>query len=1569
MSHMLVCCSMQAAFRSTTIVILLLLASILPLALDDNQNTELQTNEVVFGTVINTNTIWNGVVEISDNVTVSHGVKLTVKSGSFINITADVRIEVSGTIEANDSTFNSTLEPIGQGNTGTGLWDGIIINSGGVVTMDTVTIANARTALTVSGTSTLADVSVTKSYIGFDIDGQTTATSLSCLDIDFECVKMSGTGSLDGLSATNVSTGVSLTGQLNLNDATIESAGTGFEISGASGLLSDIHVGNASTGWRVRGTTTMSSGISTSYGIGLLLDAGDSSGFNFNNHSGQADRVLYADGITNLAMADVTVNTSVTETTALDVRNNGDLSLTNVAITDFSTGLDLTGDGDTSLGGVSMTALDNGIIASGSGTLVVTDSTITSAGDIGVFSEISTDFSTTDLIGGDATQTGLSWVGGAHYLDEVELSRNYIGSADTTSQGMNLWWADLYFGELSMAGWSTGIISERSTIEGDDATINDGGTSNGYSLNLHDSSAEIVELSTAHSTTAAKLVGDSDLLVAVWNGAMHNTLVEISELSLAQVRNISLTDMSGTIAYGDGELHWGSTDIFTIATTTAMEYLETVVNITDENGAPLSTQVMTGPWELNSDAAGSVTLPLFASGSEVLVGSTGAWLAYSLYGGVDDQSISYTPIPTSGDWIISSGADVVLTAKEDGSQYALPGNITIETGASLALIDTELSIPANSHITIADGGQLSGNGGQITSGSGVIANGLSSLTGSEQGLSISIPTSISCSGVANMASVTLVSASIGPSCQVVILSGNVEGDVATDGASSSLEVRNSITIEVIDAGNPVQGVTISVGGTNYVTAADGLVTAIETSRLDVNGSDTVFTGWKYVQMSRNGHIQFYNWSLVGSQSHTFISSTVTSGTVTTSQTLDSQWSPWFLDADLVIPYGKSVKILDNTEVVIANGITIQVAGLLETGSATLHSTSGSRWVGISVGGEGSVVRSSGSHLVEATQVIVANDAATVTITNSELARGDNLVTVNSGAHVSIENSYLHDAMESCVMAQGIGAVLSLESSTLDACGDHAIWARSLDIDLQNLVIGADSEEGMDFSATTGMVDGIDASAHNGTNAALHLSEINGQMTVANLNLSAGSASAALVAEMSRSINIYNAEIIGTPALELSSIAGSISGLNIQGDGSGTAIYANNSRGSGGLELVDSTISGYSVGLELNGHAGEIYNPVFNSANNQITATTALASNSRAFSSFGDNLNGAVNATSEVALTSSIFDSTTTSITAGGNATVVIWHTVSFSPTLDGQAVMAQVSIATPDGIAIGDIASSQDSGLSLNPSLVVPIASYSGAANIIATNLSLSASADGALPYSEAILIEADMSNIALAMIFNSAPVLQVIDPDDNVELMETENLTFSANASDANSPFSDLNVQWTVTDSTGVVVMSSNDWTWSTTELTVGAYVGKAEVSDPHGSSSSHSFVITISQLDSDGDWTVDCDQTLWWDATAGVDCGPDALDDDDDNDGIDDIFDAWPNDPCATQDSDADGQPDEITCPAGTNTTLIEDLDDNNDGKSDLDELRGTTDDGVSMSMVAAVLLFIAIAALVVNRMRVKD
>ena len=112
-----------------------------------------------------------------------------------------------------------------------------------------------------------------------------------------------------------------------------------------------------------------------------------------------------------------------------------------------------------------------------------------------------------------------------------------------------------------------------------------------------------------------------------------------------------------------------------------------------------------------------------------------------------------------------------------------------------------------------------------------------------------------------------------------------------------------------------------------------------------------------------------------------------------------------------------------------------------------------------------------------------------------------------------------------------------------------------------------------------------------------------------------------------------------------------------------------------------------------------------------------------------------------------------------------------------------------------------------------------------------------------------------------------------------------------------------------------------------------------------------------------------IWWDANSGVDCGPDDLDDDDDNDGIDDILDMWPLDPCATRDSDYDGMPDELRCPTGTESTLVEDTDDNNDGVLDVDAFAGADEGGATMSMVAAVLLFIAIAALVINRMRQQE
>ncbi len=69
---------------------------------------------------------------------------------------------------------------------------------------------------------------------------------------------------------------------------------------------------------------------------------------------------------------------------------------------------------------------------------------------------------------------------------------------------------------------------------------------------------------------------------------------------------------------------------------------------------------------------------------------------------------------------------------------------------------------------------------------------------------------------------------------------------------------------------------------------------------------------------------------------------------------------------------------------------------------------------------------------------------------------------------------------------------------------------------------------------------------------------------------------------------------------------------------------------------------------------------------------------------------------------------------------------------------------------------------------------------------------------------------------------------------------------------------------------------------------------------------------------------------------------DPDDDNDGVADTDDAFVTDACASLDTDGDGEPDELAtgCRTDVNTTLIEDLDDDND---DVDDLADTCPRGV--------------------------
>jgi len=120
-----------------------------------------------------------------------------------------------------------------------------------------------------------------------------------------------------------------------------------------------------------------------------------------------------------------------------------------------------------------------------------------------------------------------------------------------------------------------------------------------------------------------------------------------------------------------------------------------------------------------------------------------------------------------------------------------------------------------------------------------------------------------------------------------------------------------------------------------------------------------------------------------------------------------------------------------------------------------------------------------------------------------------------------------------------------------------------------------------------------------------------------------------------------------------------------------------------------------------------------------------------------------------------------------------------------------------------------------------------------------------------------------------------------------------------------------------------------------VGTFVLTVNARDLSGGTAEASIIIEVLPPDNDLDFIDTCPTTgdnPWFDPVELRLCGPDEFDDDDDNDGLADISDDFPNDSCAWKDTDDDGRPD--TVENDCNTTLIEDDDDDNDGlKDDVD------------------------------------
>ena len=174
---------------------------------------------------------------------------------------------------------------------------------------------------------------------------------------------------------------------------------------------------------------------------------------------------------------------------------------------------------------------------------------------------------------------------------------------------------------------------------------------------------------------------------------------------------------------------------------------------------------------------------------------------------------------------------------------------------------------------------------------------------------------------------------------------------------------------------------------------------------------------------------------------------------------------------------------------------------------------------------------------------------------------------------------------------------------------------------------------------------------------------------------------------------------------------------------------------------------------------------------------------------------------------------------------------------------------------------------------------------------------------------------------------------------METTPVEISLTVLDDTTDPSNIGITWTIYDAQNQQVKEGQTTTgiFNISGLDTGLFVLQLVATDNLGLATIAEVDIEITQLDTDGDWTSTCSSDTWFDASRGLQCGPDIYDPDDDNDGRLDSNDAWPKDPCAWIDTDEDGQPDRIQCPDGTSTSLFEDQDDDGDGIPD--ELEGSS------------------------------
>ena len=1546
---------------ASAIILLLLISLSSPIMVSASDST------------ISTNVTWSGQQILSGNLTIAQGATLTIESGTTIDCGDNYWILVEGTLIVDGAYFFSSTPPVTQGSHGAGLWKGLVIASTGQALLNDTNIENAKTGILVNGYLTANDLHIAHSYIGVNNAANSIINGYISDEIDYDSIQNSGTLELSNAEISQSASGVQTSGDSRIIQSNFSSIGVALKNIAGETVAEDIGLFSVTVGISSQLSAKVSVSNVHGQNIALLIDAGNSDDLTVDGVIVSGYRLLVSNGATSFSLSNISFDGEVNSiVSALDQQCIGICSLDNITITNVNSGFSLSGPGTHMISDLNISSIETAIEATGSGHILGHNLSIQSASSGLTFRGPSSVLTgTTHIEITNVKSPAIDILDSLHLWSEIMIHKQF-NQQDSSSTAVNAWYANVEFNNLRIENFSTGIYLQDSEFTGTVVEVH-GGTDT--AIEMRDSNLITESISTKFQAFGIQLHEQSYLQTSNWAAELHNSPLKLFDNSQANIRVFGPlnTNSNSYDASGDGTIYYGGSSSITVSTTNSGYFEETNVQFTDISNNPITATIKVNGFEIDCDVNGYATLPLFSQGSIIEAIFSGTGVTQSLFGGQANQVIQIPVIP-QGDWTITTDQSVILGPRPDGQPHTISGDLVMQGTSTLKLVNSELIIDSNSEISLLSSSQIIGEDSIIIADKINIHS--SALITSVESSQITIDAVVnwSCTPTSSIVSVIFnKSLELHSNCHIEMLGGDITSTVSVQNQASFTQL-SALDISVIDKGLPVQGALISINGTNELTDQYGQVNTNATARF-IDASTDNFGGLQNITLQIESFSDFVSWDSSKSFSHIFMASTLESGTMVESTILEAKWSPYYLEDDLLVPQLKSLIIDDGVSFRVSDGVSITVDGTLDAGDSTISSTGlGARWTGLILGGElSSRIELANTDVVEASTPLHVSQTGYVYadgVTMMRSTASEPLLYVESGSNaiIEIKNSQFSDGGSGCIELYQSEAEIHFSNLELSNCNGPAIWARQTTIQATNITIGSGTEIGFDLTEVSGSISSVNATQFTGNGNVFWLDSMDEQFTLDTVSANTGG-SAAIAGRNNRNLAIDSIEVTGAPAIDFDYSAGLLSNIELNGLGSGNGLISHHGRSSSSMVVENLNLNNYSVGLDLHADNGESSAP-FIIRDSFITSSTSISAEN--YSALVENtiLSGQSELSDDTTI--NFIDSTFLSqqpLSLWNGAQVNQYHTLILDAQLSGISQITNFGIST--SYSDGSISSDSVSGAAISYQLLVS-KQFSTDDVIEITTLEITANSAG-LPTKSVAYSEpnnwAKGTIVTISLQANQPPSVIFVEPSYGQKIMQQQIFQANASVSDDLDTPEQLTYQWTIFDSQNnqISQVKSNMPIQNLTVPGPGIYILELKVTDQLGALQRVTISFESIPLDSDGDNTLDCDQDTWFDLKIGRSCGPDIYDSDDDNDGFDDERDAWPFDACAWQDTDSDNQPDEINCPLGITSLLVEDQDDDGDGIPDLLEGQSNDDSGDFDTLTMLILVVLAIVV-VLFIMRIK-